>query len=437
MKKTVTFLVTILVVTFTITVIATSEFVADDKHPAHHQQGDASQKPQARVNGATNPELIPDLAAYEILFRLLSSTVPEEKKDDRKRAYLSQAGFSTPEAAAITYAAYEYSKQIEPLDAEVDEIKNKNWPSPSAQVMSQLAQLQKQKEAIIEAAAGNLQSRLNRYSPTRLRSHLEQIKRTTKGFSTALPTKNRVGRIGDLFSEMFVVSAQGAGCDTQVYIYTSVTVDWNSFMVYGNGSYSQPFNNCGHTTTLATSLSGPLSTYATGGDGASLSLQYGSSWLDGNFTSNTDGTGFCPVVYQQCPVGSAADSETVAAWVRLVSGSTSPNQIVGTQGSNAATFTVLMDVSLAAAGKTIGISPGVQLTSGNLLVSDFASTPGDGASVTISGGSFTISYTANTTERAGMFKPSVDVSTGTAEVRPGPGPANVVSSNAVTVNNPQ
>jgi len=128
--------------------------------------------------------------------------------------------------------------------------------------------------------------------------------------------------------------------------------------------------------------------------------------------------------------------ETLAAWVRPVSGTTAPTQISGIQGSEAAVFTIQLDVSLNAAGSTIIISPGVQLLTGNLMVSDISANKADGASVTISGGSFTIGYSTSTLERAGTMKPTVDISSGTAEVRPTGMPVHIVSTSTVTVNNP-
>lgn len=416
-----------------ITTMATSRFYDDNKHPSHHHV--SMQRPQARVDGETNPDLIPDSAAYEILFRLLSSSnMAEKKREERKSAYLRVAGFTSPEVAAIANAAYEYNRQIEPLDTEVDSIKHANWPTPSLQVMNQLTQLQRQKEMIIEIIAGGLQGQTNRYSPIRLRNHINEIKRKTKGFNTSLPTK-KVGMLESLFSDLFTVSAQGAGCDALVYLYNNVTVDWDYMIVYGSGSYSMPYNNCGHTITLATSLSGPLGTYETGGDGTYLSLQYGGSWLDGYFFSTTEAESYCPVVQESYYAGSMSDNETLGAWVRLKSGSTSPSHITGTQGSGAATFTVQMDVSISANGKTIFISPGASIESGNLTVGDLSTDPGENSTVTIGGTSFTIQFSANTTERAGVIRPSVEAYSGSADVRPSGGPGHIASSNTITVNN--
>jgi hypothetical protein len=70
--------------------------------------------------------------------------------------------------------------------------------------------------------AGNLQVQLNRYSPSKLRSHIEGIKRKTKGFYIGHPTK-KISRLGNFFSDFFTAYAQS--CDSLVYLYNDVTVD--------------------------------------------------------------------------------------------------------------------------------------------------------------------------------------------------------------------
>jgi len=318
MKRVAFFLTAFFTTFLAIVAVATNSFSLEDKHSRHHKEKDRSQNPQARADGAVNPDLIPDSAAYEILFRLLSSSdLAEQKREERKNAYLRTAGFSNAEAAALSNAAYEYRRQIEPLDTEVDNIKQTNWPNPSLQVMNQLTQLQRQKESIIDGLARSLENQLVFYNPTKLRNHVTgEIKRKTKGFSTALPTR-KVGRLENFISDLFTVTAQSPGCDALVYLYNNVTIDWNYMVVYGTGSYSLPYNNCGHAITLATSLSGPLGTYIAGGEGVCLDLEYGGQYLDGYFLSNTEAEGWCPVVLQAFYVGSMSDSATLAPFIRI------------------------------------------------------------------------------------------------------------------------
>lgn len=292
----------------------------DHKHAGHRQTQHKKAGPAPRTDGTKNPELIPDAAAYEILFKLLSTTDPTEQKIElRKAAYLREAGFNSAEAAAISNAAYEYKRQIESLDTEVDNIKNQHWPRPSQAVMNQLTQLQRKKEAVIAEIVSGLQTQLNNYHPSKLGDHmLNKVKRKTKGFPTALPDQ-KIGSLRNPFADMFTVSAapQAPGCDAQVYMYNDVTIDWSGFTVYGSGSYSLPYNNCGHTVTLSTEIWGG-GYYNTGGSGTYISLEYASNrFLDGYFMSTTNGEGYCPVASQTFPTGSMTDDNTVAPFLRV------------------------------------------------------------------------------------------------------------------------
>jgi hypothetical protein len=290
-----------------ITAVATSNFSSDDKHPGHHQEKNKTQHSPPSVDGSVNPELIPDAAAYEILFRLLSTNNPNEndtKASQRKSAYLRVAGFSDAEAAAISNTAYEYKRQIDPLDTEVDQIKNQHWPNPDLNVMGQLKQKQKQKEDIMSSLEGGLKGQLNNYNASaKLDKHITgRIKKKTKGFNVGLPPK-KISSIGDYFSNLFSVSAQAPGCDTSIYIYVDTVVSMDSFMVYGSSSFSLPYDNCGHSVTLNTNLNGVTSPLE-------ISLTDGVNYIDGLFQTDAQADVYCPVANQTYWGGDNADAET-------------------------------------------------------------------------------------------------------------------------------
>lgn len=373
MKRLVISLVVVIATMLAIIVVGTGQFSADNKHSGHHKSSNPQRGPEPRTDGAATPNLIPDTAAYEIVFRLLSSTAPEDRKELRKAAYLKEAGFDAAEAAAISNAAYEYKKQVEPLDEEVDNIKTLHWPRPSQGIMNELARLQQQKETIIADIADKLQRQLSYYNPVKLNNHVGAVKRKIKGFPTALPGQ-KVSRLGKFFSNLFTVSAQAPGCDAQVYMYNNVTVSYSEMVVYGSGSYSMPYNNCGHSVTLSTQLWGPNSSYASGGEGTYINMMYGETALDGYFLSTTDGMGYCPVANESFPTGNQSDDETAAesAWVHQVYASNdnlTPGDTVtiyavirasqSANGTVTATFSVLANpspVSLAGSGITSPIN---------------------------------------------------------------------------------
>lgn len=382
-----------------LTLLATNEFARDDKHTGRH----AVQKTQAkkqnvepRVNGRTTPDQIPDSAAYEILFRLLSADDPAESTQDRRKAtYLKVAGFSNPEAAAVSNAAYEYKRQVEPLDREVDDVKNQHWPSPSEDVMRRLAQLQERKEHIIFAIVRDLQSQLSNYdNPSKFNNHIMAVKRKTKGFETSLPEK-KIGYLRKLLSDLFTARAQAPGCDALVYVYNSVSVDWSSFTAFGNGSYSIPANNCGHDITLGTELWGG-GYYSSGGSGTGLDLLQGGVYRDGYFMSTTSANGFCPVVSQSFYVGSQTDDETLDPYVRVYPfGNFSPTSVTAS-GSSQSQITFQLTASYGAGCQncTVTVTPSYFRVSGNAPLS-ITMTPSGGAAFSMTGGStvnFSIYY---------------------------------------------
>jgi|GEM_PF-3273554 len=318
MKRAVILPIALVTTLLTITVVGTSNFLTENKHTGHHQAQGNSQNRAPDVDGSVNPNLIPDFAAHEIVFRLISTNSSDDPQRVRKNAYLKLSGFSDAEAAAITNAAFEYKRQTDPLDAQVDNIKNRTWPNPSQQVMDQLAQLETQKEAIIATIVAALQNQLSHYDPSKFRTHIDkEVKRKTKGFRTGLPSK-KVSGIRKFISNLFTVSAQAAGCDTLTYIYTTTVVDWTQLAIVTNASYSTPYNNCGHVTTLSTTMMNSGGTVATGGDGAYFSLvdPYG-HLLDGYFFSTTEANSFCPVVSQTFYAGSNTSDTTATPYLRV------------------------------------------------------------------------------------------------------------------------
>lgn len=379
------------------------------------------------TDGSANPQFIPDVVAYEILFRLLSQSDPTDPDGKAQRGYTRAYGFSDGESAALLNAAQEYKRRIAGSDARVDGIKNAHWPRPSAEVMQQLRSLQAQKEGIILDVAGILKHQLQNYYPAKLSNQINLIKSKTKGFALGLPSK----KIGfNFISDYFTVAAQAPGCDSQVYIYSDIYVDWTQLIIFGNGSYSVPYNNCGHTISLNTTIWGPGCGYYS----SSCYLEQGSTLFDGSYSSNTDAESYCPVVNETYYAGSNASVTTVDPWLRLISASSSPDKI--TFGAGNSEFTVSYAASTNASGHTFSITPGVQIipNSGALQIGDIVSDPVGSSTVTVGSGSFIIRYSVNTSKNAGEFKPSVEAVSGGAKVRPDP--AFIQSSNNVKANIP-
>ena len=95
MKRITFLLLATAVALLAITIVATRNYAIEDKHAGHHQGQPEKAKPTLKEDGSQNPASIPDVDAYEILFKILSASNPNDKlEDQRKKSYLRVAGFN-------------------------------------------------------------------------------------------------------------------------------------------------------------------------------------------------------------------------------------------------------------------------------------------------------------------------------------------------------
>lgn len=152
----------------------------------------ANQQSVGFIDGAVNPELIPNNVAYSLLFRLLSDRHTEEEKR-RARSYLQmvfgcgncsdqERAASKAHIDAFLAVVQEFEQRVSPLDRRAEEIHAQNWrPNPSPAVLAELNALQAQKDAIVAELIASLPTRLGVDGAERLRQHInERVKRRTK-----------------------------------------------------------------------------------------------------------------------------------------------------------------------------------------------------------------------------------------------------------------
>ncbi|MBS1786495.1 MAG: hypothetical protein JST85_02160 [Acidobacteria bacterium] len=359
MKRLATLFSIVLVIILIVTVVVTGKFAfsennINDKHINHNQTHSQGTQYLPTVDGSKDPSLIPDVDAQEILFKFLSSANSNDKYlEQRKRSFLTKAGFNDGEIAAITYFAHEYKRLIDPLDAQVESVKMQYWPNPGADVKIQLRELQKQKETIIaNSVLSPLKTRLNANNQAEKFNRLiaSELKRKTKGFAPELPKK--ISKLGSYFSKFFSVSAQAFGCDTYVYIYTDTWVDYSDGMVYCNNYYSAPYDNCGHQYTLSFTMDNQTNPYLSlwGGDRTGLIQTF------------VDVGGYCPIASQSFPAGNNYSEATVGDYIEVGSVNISNNNITSTNQTS--TVTINYSYTASAAGKTFRYTPGCAEVSG-------------------------------------------------------------------------
>jgi hypothetical protein len=146
------------------------------------------------IDGAKNPELIPDHVAYSAIFRMLSNRHTKDEID-RVRAYVKQMGlgkqncrqcppgFGTADSDvdAFLSAAEEFHQRVQIIDKQALEINDRTSVNPSAEVIAQLRGLQRAKEATAKDVAASLPARLTPGAFQLVRQHInEYVKQRIK-----------------------------------------------------------------------------------------------------------------------------------------------------------------------------------------------------------------------------------------------------------------
>lgn len=163
---------------------------------AQQNQANALDQPGI-IDGAKNPELIPDQVAFSLLFRVISGNQSPEAKQ-RMRHYVRQIGLGDQtcyacngqkpptdkakdqEIDTFIAVADEFQQRIGVLDEQAAEIKKRSWP-PSLQAMTELTQLQQQKEAITREIVASLPKRLGTEGSNKVWKHVtDRVKKKAR-----------------------------------------------------------------------------------------------------------------------------------------------------------------------------------------------------------------------------------------------------------------
>jgi len=143
----------------------------------------ARKQPADTIDGAKNPEKIPDHVAYSLLFDLIAGR-PTEAEKNRIRSYIRQMGLEGADVDALIAAAEEYYNRESVLGQQADEIKARTHPNHSplaSQEKQELKRLQKRQEGIANEIAASLQYRLSADGLAKVRQHIkERVKRKTR-----------------------------------------------------------------------------------------------------------------------------------------------------------------------------------------------------------------------------------------------------------------
>lgn len=139
--------------------------------------------PASLIDGATNPQRIPDRVAYSLVFTMIAShrTEPEQ---NRIRAYIRQMGLSDADSTALIAAAQEYALRVGVTDNQANSIIMRYHPAHpplSSEDKNHLEKLNKQRKAIVNDVAASLARRLSADGFVKVRQYInEHVKRKTK-----------------------------------------------------------------------------------------------------------------------------------------------------------------------------------------------------------------------------------------------------------------
>jgi hypothetical protein len=114
------------------------------------QKKNVKPDPPGTIDGAQNPQAIPDHAAYGVVLRMLMPRQNSDFEERRALAWAQTAGLDYAAAIELYAVATEFGRRIKPVDQQINEVKNRStWPDPDEQTKKQLSELNKQKEQIV------------------------------------------------------------------------------------------------------------------------------------------------------------------------------------------------------------------------------------------------------------------------------------------------
>ena len=151
----------------------------------------AQPDPPGTIDGAKNPELIPDEVAYRLV--LLAMAEPENATDAQKarfQAKVAPAGLDENDIQALFGVLAPFQTQVDSLSAQSSQILARDPIPPSGSPdYQQLVQLGQQKDTALAQAIGALPARLSSDGATKLQAFVETQKTGMKYLPEA-PMKN-------------------------------------------------------------------------------------------------------------------------------------------------------------------------------------------------------------------------------------------------------
>lgn len=134
------------------------------------------------VDGSVTPEAIPDHVAYEFFF---SSLLPRKELGDRADgpvlAKLQQLDVAESDQGTLRSIASEFKSGIATINNQVDALRKQNLQPEAPALLSKVADIQRQKQAMIEGLRDSITQRLSTEGSAKITQHInEYVKRRVK-----------------------------------------------------------------------------------------------------------------------------------------------------------------------------------------------------------------------------------------------------------------
>ena len=197
-KLTAVLLITIIAISLAITTASskTSKNPVVATAPTASTIAPLPQDPTGTIDGATQPDMIPDRLAYSLLFRFLSGRSTEDEKN-RARAYVrmifgcrdcgkqkataEQKEAAQAEVEAFLSIASDFEKHVGALDRQARDIKGQSGTKLDKESKIKLGHLKQQKDTFVDSLMASLPSRLGASGVAKLRRYMkEQFKTKVK-----------------------------------------------------------------------------------------------------------------------------------------------------------------------------------------------------------------------------------------------------------------
>jgi hypothetical protein len=138
--------------------------------------------PPGTIDGAKNPELIPDDVAYRLIF--IAFAEPEDATAEQKvraRGKINPIGFSSDDADAFLQLLAQFYTGMATIEAQLTQIYQQNpILSPSSTAAATVRELGKQRENLIADTIAALPATLSPEGVAQLQAYLQQAKRGMK-----------------------------------------------------------------------------------------------------------------------------------------------------------------------------------------------------------------------------------------------------------------